>query len=298
MKNQTLVIGVAILVLVMVLSLMLLLYAKEGEAPFRGVGPGHANHSAVTPHSSFGLSGYSNKASAASDSNYPYLPETPEIYPEPEGFTNNEYLVIIALDDVNGDSYLDVAGAINYGDWYSNYIFWNDGPGIFNDYICWGYGNEYPARDYAFGDMSGDGNKDLAIAHNRIVEVHLNESKQLSPSYAWWDTTCGWEVAWGDVNNDGWLDLAAVRRKGYGGVAVYLNNNQDSCLSNNSYWTTPYWGCVGWGLKDGPGDNFPELAIGSDNDILIFPIVLVISRLPPPRLSPQGRKFPLLSGGI
>ncbi len=242
--------------------------------------PGQTYYFAVTAHNPFGASGYSNEASAVCEQNYSYLPSTPEIYPEPDGFTYNMYPEIIALDDINGDGFLDVAlGASSYSpppfDYYGvhDHEFWNDGSGGFNDYVVWySYGmvsEPVHDNDYDFGDMNNDGKRDLAIARSFRVEVHLNEGNQLSSSSAWMDTlsTRYGGVAWGKVNNDGWDDLAVSR---YEGVAVYFND-QEGNLHQSPDWTTSYKGDIDWGkLGYFNDDDYPELAIGYGNDILIF----------------------------
>ena len=142
-----------------------------------------------------------------------------------------------------------------------------DGPFPIDPAADWLSGDTDFTRGIAWGDVDNDGDLDLAVANdgqpNRVYRNH-NGRLQTAADNPWAsndsdDTTA---VAWGDVDDDGDLDLAVAnfgeRNK------LYLNDNgllqpDPAWLSDESDASTS----LAWGDFDGDGDL--DLAVGNTN---------------------------------
>ena len=126
-------------------------------------------------------------------------------------------------------------------------------------------------QSIAWGDMNGDGLLDLAVGkQGKPSAVYLGDGQALGRTPAWTSqpisTTAGvisdtTSVAWGDVDDDGDLDLALGNRNApnelylnYGGVL----ESQPSWQADQLDLTTS----VAWGDVDGDGDL--DLAVGNE----------------------------------
>lgn len=111
--------------------------------------------------------------------------------------------------DVDGDGDLDLAvGGSGDPDW----LFLNSG-NMLGDTAVWASGEAYTGcQDLAWVDIDRDGDPDLASIHFSTghVRIYLNNGGTLSPLADWqYDaTSSGSAIAFGDVNGDGWPDLA------------------------------------------------------------------------------------------
>ncbi len=93
----------------------------------------------------------------------------------------------------------------------------------------------------AWGDYDNDGDLDLASGNNGPNNIYENENGTLDPEPVWEstdddDTTVTHEVMWGDIDQNGWLDLVAVNGAwGAGYDVVYLN--WGGVVSTTANWT-------------------------------------------------------------
>ncbi len=138
--------------------------------------------------------------------------------------------------DIDGDGDLDLAA----GGYATNRIYFME-EGTLNPQAGWASADAHHTVQIAFGDFDADGDLDMATADNNQkgddesrVRIYMNHEGALDTlpfweSKLWTYQSC---VAWGDVDADGDLDLAA------GGwwepVTVYENND-------NSFDHLPSW---------------------------------------------------------
>ncbi|MCS5537853.1 MAG: FG-GAP-like repeat-containing protein, partial [Candidatus Poseidoniaceae archaeon] len=189
----------------------------------------------------------------------------------------------VAWGDVDGDGDLDLAVGNQDG---TNEVYLNQlndggagtdglpdidlggpGPVIFNSNGDWNSSNSLWTYSVAWGDVDGDGDLDLAVGNADDSygpsEVYSNGDGALASSRSWasdsnLDTR---SVSWGDIDNDGDLDLA---------VGNFGDQNEIYLNTGSGLATTPTWTStnslqtysLAWGDVDGDGDL--DLAVGND----------------------------------
>jgi subtilisin-like proprotein convertase family protein len=186
----------------------------------------------------------------------------------------------IAWGDVDRDGDLDLA--IGATPVYSpvcactipvpNRVYRNDN-GALTSSATWLSNETDSTQGIAWGDVDGDGDLDLAVGNGEYsgararqpLRLYRNENGILTPSTTWSsvETDTTWSIAWGDVEGDGDLDLAA-------GNSNHLNlyRNNGGILTANSVWTStdylPGWN-LAWGDVD--SDGYPDLVAVGDGGV-------------------------------
>lgn len=180
------------------------------------------------------------------------------------------YTFSCAFGDADGDGDLDlgVAG----GESYQNNaeqprIYYNIG-GMLESLPSWKANEFQYSYDVNWADFDNDGDLDLVFAGesfpNRIFE-NFGYSISVTPS---WQSTDASQYAnslfIGDVNNDGYLDLAISDNSQLGGSGrfkMYLNNS--GTLNTTPFWTSTFSGYgSGINLADIDDDNDLDLITG------------------------------------
>ena len=178
----------------------------------------------------------------------------------------------------DGDGDLDLA----IDGWYPR-IFLNTGGTLSYDPV-WGT-NLFngTASDVAWGDVDGDGDLDLAVGvtffipNQGRIDIFLNEQGTFSHTPTWSQaiTASVSSLAWGDVNGDGYLDLAVgqgisarceinTNETCYYGSQNRLYLNQNGQLNPTPHWQSAaadYTTSLAWG--DVNGDGYLDLAVGN-----------------------------------
>ena len=124
-----------------------------------------------------------------------------------------------------------------------------------------------------FGDVDNDGDLDLAIVvgiNTWFAQVYTNQNGEFSHEDRWvsQDVDIKNDVAWGDVDNDGDLDLAVTKNANTSNVpaVIYFNEGEGGGLQTD---VDPLWQDgvnrasrdIAWGDFDNDGDL--DLAVGN-----------------------------------
>lgn len=144
-------------------------------------------------------------------------------FPTSPDWTSNDidYHGHLSIGDVNGDGWLDVAvstflGAGGFSDPGFVKLYLNLGNGTLESNPSWTSQDRYYTFSLALGDADGDGDLDLAVATGEPYYHSADENLIYFNNGGTLDRLPGWisgnkvhsmDVAWGDMDGDGDLDL-------------------------------------------------------------------------------------------
>jgi hypothetical protein len=183
---------------------------------------------------------------------------------------DNFYTFSCSFGDADGDGDLDLAVA--GGESYNSYseqqrIYFNIG-GTLETLPSWKSASFIYSYDVNWFDMNNDGDLDLVFANEGYPNyVYQNNNGVISTTPIWQSADASTQansLFTGDVNNDGYLDLAISDNNQLGGTGrfkIYLNNN--GMLNTTPFWTSTFSG-YGSGilLADIDNDNDQDLITG------------------------------------
>ena len=111
----------------------------------------------------------------------------------------------------------------------------------------------------AWGDYDNDGRLDIlltGVAGSDIISrvYRNNENGTFTDINAGLPGVCSGSVAWGDYDNDGWLDILISGSTGSNNISqVYRNNKNGTFTDINAGLPGVIWGGVAWGDYDNDG---------------------------------------------
>ncbi|MHC5053532.1 MAG: FG-GAP-like repeat-containing protein [Planctomycetota bacterium] len=191
----------------------------------------------------------------------------------PGGFTDigagltGVYLCSLAWGDYDNDGDLDLALAGFTGGSRISNVYRNDGGGVFTDIAAGLQGVN--SCSVAWGDYDNDGDLDLALAGftggpyaSRIYSNDGGDS--FTDIGAGLTAVTGASLAWGDYDNDGYLDLALSGYASSGRVAKLYHNEgvAGTFVETPAGLTAVDKGSLAWGDYDNDGDL--DLALTGD----------------------------------
>ena len=192
-----------------------------------------------------------------------------------ESYLNDDGTQDAVFLDVDGDDDLDLyfgcSATMDSLDSNADVMYFND-PGLWGDRRYgilpdWTANNELWTTTVKAGDIDGDDDVDIIAANgynnNDLVVMYENTGATLDRDYSWsigvsWPFSC----ALGDVDQDGWLDVAIASYND----KVYLVKNDNGVLAGDFAWESSdvckSYRCA-WGDVD--NDTFPDLAVANYN---------------------------------
>lgn len=196
--------------------------------------------------------------------------------------TDPDYHGHLDLGDINGDGWTDVAvgvylGPSGFGSPGRAKVYFGNGAGGFSATPDWTPAESFYCFSVALGDADGDGDLDLACAcgddyynHPERQRIFYNEGGVLEANPAWVSDEVDYalDVFWGDVDQDGDLDVAFCGTSTL--MRVYLNGQTTGGgIATTASWEsadTPQYGNT-TAFGDWNGDGFPELAVADNNQL-------------------------------
>ena len=178
--------------------------------------------------------------------------------------------------DFNGDSYLDLFACNGDFSFDPSVIYFGSADGL-SETPGWVVDDNTWTLYAAPFDYDQDGDIDVATANEgvspdpyRPIYIYQNTGDGLPmvPTWESADEMITETLDWGDMDGDGWYELAASKWSGFES-GVYGNNEGE--ITAYPIWATDSTGSqkgIGWADVD--DDNYPELAIGGTGPTVLY----------------------------
>lgn len=171
--------------------------------------------------------------------------------------------------DVDGDGDIDLV--FGQGDWLTGHLqkarLFTNNQGVYDTIPSWESDSSYYADEVVFADVDMDGDLDLALGNERpvgnvAIAIFFNNNGILetTPSWHTLQVTGGRQMAFGDMDKDGYLELAVASPT----QKFYLFDNYNGILDTIPSWISSVGNepsTVAWADVDADGDL--DLAAGS-----------------------------------
>jgi hypothetical protein len=184
----------------------------------------------------------------------------------------------LSAGDINNDGFIDIAvsvyiGASGFNEKGRVKLYLNNN-GILSSNPSWSSADSLYTFSCALGDADGDGDLDLAVAcgeayNNRpdYLRIYFNNNGTLASLPGWKSNnlTCGMDVTFADINNDGKLDLVCVCER----YPNYIYMNMGDSISRNPSWTSGDGSVYANSLftDDINNDGYIDLAVSDNNQL-------------------------------
>ena len=174
----------------------------------------------------------------------------------------------VTICDLNRDGFPDIVATNHNADLIS--VFLADGAGGYAPRVDLASGDSKPYT-VAAGDINRDGKPDLAVGHYygggaTTVSIFVNETPAGSPSPAFGPPSllvigdCQWDIALGDLDLDGKLDLAVLTTDGR--LAIYRGDGAGG-FTPSQVIAVP---AIDVDIADVNEDGNPDLIVANGND--------------------------------
>ncbi|MBN1652367.1 MAG: VCBS repeat-containing protein [Deltaproteobacteria bacterium] len=186
--------------------------------------------------------------------------------------SQNYYYAFLAVGDVNGDGWVDVAVSVFIGSGSGIQLFMNDN-GTLGSSPAWTQ-TGFNSLHCAFGDMDLDGDLDLAVTagnpygdsdYSRVYENDGTGSFGSQPAWTAETARATVDTVWADFDKNGWLDL--VLANAGTGHTLYLNH--DGVLDSSPVWSASGGGfsanSLDWGDID--NDGWLDIAVSENSQL-------------------------------
>jgi hypothetical protein len=184
----------------------------------------------------------------------------------------------VRIADFNNDQHQDIFGGNGDGSFPPDAIYFGAAGDTLSHTVGWTATNSTWTTGVAVADFDHDGDVDVATSNqgvapnaNRPVYIFINNNGSLERSPSWVSSASeiSSAIAWGDVNGDGFEDLAVSKWVNFRSCVFY--NDSGSIEHTPSWNANTTQGQKGIAWADINGDSLQEIAIGGSIPTQVYP---------------------------